>query len=55
MLVLGLGLDLHLYVDDTRVVFVVRLRSRTCSCIDDVEKWMRFNRLQINTAKTEIM
>jgi len=33
----------------------LKLRSTISNCVDDVANWMRSNRLQLNTAKTEIL
>ena len=33
----------------------LRLQQQMSACIDDLAAWMRSNRLQLNTAKTEIM
>jgi hypothetical protein len=51
----------HLYADDTQIygtcppsesgALIVKLRQ----CIDEVAEWMRSNRLQLNTGKTEFM
>jgi hypothetical protein len=55
------GLHPHLYADDTQVYGSCRpsataqLQSCVSTCIVDVETWMRSNRLQLNTAKTEVM
>lgn len=51
----------HLYADDTQVYGfcrphdVTKLQSRVSLCVDDVASWMRSNRLQLNTAKTEVL
>ena len=31
------------------------LREDVCVCVDDVASWMRSNRLQLNTTKTEVL
>jgi len=55
------GLCPHLYADDTKVYGLCRLSSTLelqniiSICIDDVARWMRSNRLQLNTAKTEVL
>ena len=55
------GLHPHLYADDTQVYgfcqpgATAQLELRVSTCISDVETWMRSNRLQLNTAKTEVM
>jgi len=60
-LVKGYGLDPHLYADDTQIqgscrpVSADQLQSTLSSCLDEVSDWMRSNRLQLNTAKTEIL
>jgi len=51
----------HLYADDTQSYGFCRpsasleLQNSITNCVDDVARWMRSNRLQLNTAKTEIM
>jgi hypothetical protein len=51
----------HLYADDTQVYGfcrpcdVTKLQSRVSLCVGDVASWMRSNRLQLNTAKTEVL
>jgi len=56
----GRGLCPHLYADDTHVYELCRpsatlqLQNSTSTCIDDVARWMRSNRLQLNTAKTVV-
>jgi hypothetical protein len=55
------GLRPHLYADDSQIYGSCRpsthleLQSRISACIDDVADWMRSNRLQLNSAKTEIL
>ena len=55
------GLSPHMYADDTQVYGSCRpdataqLQARVSSCIADVATWMRSNRLQLNTAKTEVI
>ena len=50
----------HLYADDTQIQGSYRpgsadkLQSTLSACLD-VSDWMRSNRLQLNTAKTEIL
>jgi len=54
------GLQPHLYADDTQIYSLGRpgdneqLQSRASS-VNDVGSWMRSNRLQLNTAKTEVL
>jgi hypothetical protein len=53
----------HLYADDTQTygasssssVSKLQLRMSVSVCIDDVVDWMASNRLQMNTAKTEVL
>jgi hypothetical protein len=51
----------HLYADDTQVygscrpVDIDELMQRVSSCIDAVSSWMRTNRLQLNTNKTDVI
>jgi hypothetical protein len=51
----------HLYADDTQIYGFCRpadtagLQSRVSSCVSEVASWMRENRLQLNTAKTEVL
>jgi hypothetical protein len=55
------GLLPHLYADDTQIVGSCRptdtasLSFSVESCIADVASWMSANRLQLDTAKTELM
>jgi hypothetical protein len=55
------GLHPHLYADDTQIYGACRpgqtypLQQCLSECLDDVATWMRSNRLQLNTAKTEIL
>ena len=60
LLIEGHDLCPHLYADDTQVYGLCRPNVRTSSeiistCIDDVARWMRSNRFQVNTAKTEFL
>ena len=51
----------HLYADDTQICGysplsdVLQLQERVSGCVDDVAQWMPSNRLQLNTAKTEVL
>jgi len=55
------GLRPHLYADDTQIYGFcspsasLQLQNNISVCIDDVAAWMRANRLQLNTTKTEIL
>jgi len=55
------GLHPHLYADDTPIQGSCRpdcvhsLQSTLSDCLDDVSDWMRSDRLQLNTPKTEIL
>jgi len=55
------GLRPHLFADDSQIYGFcrpgesVQLQSRVSACVDDVGLWMRSNRLQLNTAKTEVL
>ena len=55
------GLRPHLYADDSEIYgscrpsMYLELQTRISACIDDVAEWMRSNRLQLNSAKTEIL
>jgi Reverse transcriptase (RNA-dependent DNA polymerase) len=55
------GLQPHLYADDTPVYGSCRADefgssiNRLTKCVDDLAIWMRSNRLQINSGKTEYM
>ena len=55
------GLHPHLYADDTQIQGSCRpdsvdsLQSTLSDCLDAVSDWMRSNRLQPNTSKTEIL
>ena len=51
----------HLFADDTQVIGSCSPRDvsaqqfRISTCLDDVSSWMRSNRLQLNTSKTELL
>jgi len=45
----------HLYADDTRVWFLHTQLCRLIKCINAAAGWMRSNRLQLNTSKTEVL
>jgi hypothetical protein len=51
----------HLYADDTQVYGFCHpsntsdLQVRMSACISDIADWMQSNRLQLNTAKTEVI
>lgn len=51
----------HLYADDTQIYgscspgSTAELQGRVSACIDEVAVWMKSNRLQLNTAKTEVI
>jgi len=55
------GLCPHLYADDMQIYgscppsAVHDLQLRLSACMDDVHFWMQFNRLQLNTNKTELL
>jgi len=55
------GLCPHLYADDTQIYRFcspsasLQLQKVISTCTDDVAAWMRSNRLQLNSAKTEIL
>ena len=61
LLTQGHGLCPHLYADDTQIYGFCRpsaslkLQNTITSCVDDVGRWIRSNRLQLNTSKTEIL
>jgi len=62
LLIQGHGLCPHLSADDTQIYGFCRpsasleLQNTVISCVDDVGRWMRSNRLQLNrAAKTEIL
>jgi len=61
LLIEGHGLRPHLYADDTQIYGFcqpsasLELQTNISACIDDVAGWMSSNRLQLNTAKTEIL
>ena len=55
------GLTPHGYADDHQAYAgcppgeVDQLSARVSTCLDDVTDWMRANRLQLNTSKTEVI
>jgi len=55
------GLSPHTYADDTQIYGFspssasLQLQQSLSSCVDDVASWMRSNRLQLNTSKTEVL
>jgi Reverse transcriptase (RNA-dependent DNA polymerase) len=55
------GLRPHLYADDTQIYGACapsatrQLSHQISECAADVALWMRSNRLQLNTAKTEVL
>ena len=55
------GLHPHLYADDVQIYGACapsathQLSQQIAACVDDVALWMRSNRLQLNTAKTEVL
>jgi len=55
------GLHPHLYADDVQIYGACapsathQLSQQIAACEDDVALWMRSNRLQQNTAKTEVL
>ena len=55
------GLSPHLYADDTQVrgscqpVEVDTFTLELSACISDISNWMRSNRLQLNSDKTEVI
>jgi len=50
----------HAYADDTQIYGfcrpseVANLSSRMSNCIDEISAWMKVNRLQLNTSKSEV-
>jgi len=55
------GFSLHLYADDTQVydscqpVQIDAFSAKLFKCIRVVSNWMRSNRLQLNSDKTEVL
>ena len=51
----------HLYADNTQIygfccpTAVAQFQHQVSACISDVAMWMQSNRLQLNTAKTEVL
>ena len=60
-LIEGHGMGPHLYADDTQVSGSCRpsnvsaFSSSISDCLRDVASWMKSNRLQLNSSKTEVM
>jgi len=60
-LIKGYGLNPHLYADDTQIQGSCRpgsanqLQCTLSACLNEVSDWMRSNRLQLNTTKSEIL
>jgi len=59
-LIEGYGLNPYLYADDTQIGScrpgsADQLQSTLSASLDEVSDWMRSNRLQLNSAKTEIL
>lgn len=60
-LIEGHGMAPHLYADDTQVCGSCRpssvgmFSSSISDCLRDVASWMKSNRLQLNSSKTEVM
>lgn len=60
-LIEGHGMAPHLYADDTQVSGSCRpsnvgaFSSSISDCLRDIASWMRSNRLQLNSSKTEVM
>jgi Reverse transcriptase (RNA-dependent DNA polymerase) len=55
------ALQPHLYADNTQIYGSCRpndidqLKYRVSTCVDEVASWMRANRLQLDTTKTEVI
>jgi hypothetical protein len=55
------GLSPHLYADDTQIYGSCRpatvdaFSSKVSECVGDIASWMRSNRLQLNSDKTEVL
>ena len=47
--------DTQIYGSCSPVATAVQLQQQVSVCIDEVAVWMRCNRLQLNTAKTEVL
>ena len=60
-LIEGHNLHPHAYADDTQIYgfcppsAISVLQEQMSACFDEVSLWMRSNRLQLNTAKTEVL
>ena len=52
------GFNQHLFADDTQILgccLPCASQDLLSACINEVAAWMHFNRLQLNTAKTEFL
>jgi len=55
------GLSLHHYADDSQIYVsgqsdaTSSLSNTASQCVDSISNWMRWNRLQLNADKTELM
>ena len=60
-IVLGRGVRIHVYVDDTQIYVSCAASdrqpaaTRLLACVSDIESWMSSNRLKLNASKTEFI
>ena len=48
-------ISVHIFTPTIHLSAAAIFREKMSACVDDVASWMRSNRLQLNTAKTEVL